>query len=178
MEDIKGIKRTRLVCGASRRNGEWVVNTVQNQVVNTGHVVNHVVNSERSESTLRGVRGAPGAHSRRVTTDRPPITRRRRAPRTEQTTPRPGPLLCSTAEHTSGPQNVFAAEERPELRRSPAGNGVACSGEYANAGSNGRFGLDCSKPARCPSRKFIAAISAKLLSENHAVAYLHRFLVD
>ena len=109
-----------LVCGASRRNGEWVVNTVQNQVVNTGHVVNHVVNSERSESTLRGVRGAPGAHSRRVTTDRPPITRRRRAPRPEQTTPRPGPLLRATAEHISGPQNVFAAEERPELRRSPA----------------------------------------------------------
>ena len=109
-----------LDCGASRRNGEWVVNTVQNQVVNTGHVVNHVVNSERSESTLRGVRGAPGAHSRRVTTDRPPITRRRRAPRTEQTTPRPGPLLRATSEHTSGPQNVFAAEERPELRRSPA----------------------------------------------------------
>ena len=109
-----------LDCGASRRNGEWVVNTVQNQVVNTGHVVNHVVNSERSESTLRGVRGAPGAHSRRVTTDRPPTTRRRRAPRTEQTTPRPGPLLRATSEHTSGPQNVFAAEERPELRRSPA----------------------------------------------------------
>ena len=86
----------------------------------TGHVVNRVVNSERSESTLRGVRGAPGAHSRRVTTDRPPITRRRRALRTEQTTPRPGPLLRATAEHTSGPQNVFAAEERPELRRSPA----------------------------------------------------------
>ena len=86
----------------------------------TGHVVNHVVNSERSESTLRGVRGAPGAHSRRVTTGRPPITRRRRALRTEQTTPRPGPLLRATAEHTSGPQNVFAAEERPELRRSPA----------------------------------------------------------
>ena len=65
----------------------------------------------------------------------------------------------------------------PGLWRGP-GNGVACSGEYANAGSNGRFGLDCSKPARCPSRKFIAAISVKPLSENHAVAYLHRFLVD
>ena len=65
----------------------------------------------------------------------------------------------------------------PGLWRGP-GNGVACSGEYANAGSNGRFGLDRGKPVRCPSRKFIAAISVKLLSENHAVAYLHRFLVD
>ena len=65
----------------------------------------------------------------------------------------------------------------PGLWRGP-GNGVACSGEYANAGLNGRFGLDCSKRVRCPSEKYIAAISPKLLSENHAVAYLHRFLVD
>ena len=65
----------------------------------------------------------------------------------------------------------------PGLWRGP-GNGVACSGEYANAGSNGRFGLDWGEPVRCPSKKFIAAISVKLLSENHAVAYLHRFLVD
>ena len=167
-------------------------------VVNTGHVVNHVVNSERSESTLRGVRGAPGAHSRRVTTDRPPThgddahpapNKLHRDPACYSTPPRSTSAGPKTPSPPRNDPNSGAARLKctvsydpqrpviPGLWRGP-GNGVACSGEYANAGSNGRFGLDWGEPVRCPSKKLIAAISAKPLSENHAVAYLHRFLVD
>ena len=45
-------------------------------------------------------------------------------PAPEPTTPRPGRLLHNTTEHISGPENGRAAEQRPELRRSPAENAV------------------------------------------------------
>ena len=142
--------------------------------------------------------GAPGAHSRRGTTDRPPThgddahpapNQPHRDPACYSTPPRSTSAGPKTSSPPRNDPNSGAARLKctvsydpqrpviPGLWRGPE-NGVACSGEFANAGSNGRFGLDWGEPVRCPSKKFIAAISVKLLSENHAVAYLHRFLVD